>query len=466
LSNVLIVRSFFVFVCLLLLPSAVTAQNADTPQRSILVADLTGVIGPGSVSYISKAIQEARRTHAEALILRMDTPGGLMTSMRETVEAVAASPVPVVGYVAPSGAHAASAGTYILYATHVAAMAPGTNIGAATPVRIGTPVPKAPGIDTDASEPAPGTGSKDKSPKTNADALDTKSVNDAVALIRELAQMRGRNADWAEKAVREAVTLGARDALKEHVIEIVAPDMGDLLAQLDGRSVTAAKEVHVLATKGAATKIYVSDFVTQALGALTNPNVALILMLLGIYGLLFELTNPGSVAPGVIGAISIVLALYALHQLPLNYAGLTLVLLGVAFMAAEAFTPSYGVLGIGGIASFVIGAGMLTDTDVPEFQVSPAVIAGLAAFSAGFLILVVGYLWRLRRRPVQTGTEYMVGGEAVVIDWTGRHGHVWTHGERWAARGEGPFVTGQVLKILKVESLTVFVAEQGDTGKA
>ncbi len=343
--------------------STLSETTGDKTNPVALVANITGVIGPPSAHYLEKAIEKARSRQAEVLILRLDTPGGLVTSMRDMIKAILASPIPVVGYVAPPGAHAASAGTYILYATNIAAMAPGTNIGAATPVQIGgipgLPTPNEPKPDRQTPTPDGKTDRPaDGKPQAPADSMAAKSMNDAVALIRGLAELRGRNADWAERAVREAATLHARQALEEHVIDLVAGDIDELLRALNGRKVIAGNhEERTLSTLGIAVERIEPDFMTKALGTIANPNIALILMLIGIYGLIFEFMNPGMVLPGVAGAISLLLGLYALQELPLGYAGLALLVLGIAFMIAEAFAPTFGVLGFGGIAAFVIGGG-------------------------------------------------------------------------------------------------------------
>jgi membrane-bound serine protease (ClpP class) len=444
------------------------AEGSDKAKPVALVAEITGVIGPATAHYVEKAIAKARTRHAEVLILRLDTPGGLVTSMRDIIESILASPVPVVGYVAPPGAHAASAGTYILYATSVAAMAPGTNIGAATPVHIGG----IPGLPTP-NEPKPArqapSGKNDKpgdaspkrkaeEPQMPADPMVAKSMNDAIALILGLAELRGRNADWAEKAVREAATLHARQALEEHVIDIIAGDIDDLLRALNGRKVMAGnKQEHTLSTFGIEVERFEPDFMTRALGSLANPNIALILMLIGIYGLIFEFMNPGMVLPGVAGAISLLLGLYALQELPLDYAGLALLLLGIAFMIAEAFAPTFGVLGFGGIIAFVIGAAMLIDTDIPEYRLSWTVIGSAAAVSASFLILFVGYMWRTQARKVQSGPEQLIGSKAFVLDWSGDEGHVWVEGERWNARGDRAFAKGDPVRVQMRHGLTLIV---------
>jgi membrane-bound serine protease (ClpP class) len=449
------------FTALFLLAGARAQQGGgEAPRHVAVLAAITGVAGPATARYVQDAVDEARERQAEVLILRLDTPGGLLSSTREIVKSILASPVPVIGYVAPGGAHAASAGTYILYATSIAAMVPGTNIGAATPVQIGG----TPGLPSPPAEPQPAK-EKEKGKATEPakpaqpplPTMETKAANDAVAWIRSLAELRGRNADWAEKAVREAATLNARQALEQHAIELIAPDVTELLRAVNGRKVTVNGQERTLRTAGIEVVHFEPGFMTKALGALANPNVALILMLLGTYGLIFELMSPGAVAPGVIGAISLVLGLYALSELPLDYAGLSLVVLGMCFMVAEAFMPAFGILGFGGIAAFVIGAAMLMNTDIPEFRVSYEVIGGMATISAAFLILLVGYVWRSQVRKAVSGAEELTGSEAIVLSWEKGEGYVWAQGERWQARGGMDYAAGQRLRVEKLDGLTLVV---------
>ena len=439
--------------------SSALARDEAAPPADVrssgaaLAVDISGAIGPATVRHLDQAFAAARDRGARLVILRMDTPGGLAESMRDIIRTILASPVPVVGYVAPSGARAASAGTYILYATHIAAMAPGTNLGAATPIQIGgapTPLPhKNPeGPDGTAEEPP------DDAPK---DAASAKAVNDAVAYIRSLAELRGRNAEWAEKAVREAASLSAGAALKRDVVDLMATDIPDLLAKIDGRTVQIGDRKVTLATAGLAVERIEPDWRTELLSVLTNPNIAFILLLVGVYGLIFEFITPGTFGPGVIGAVCLLLGLYALNLLPFSYMGIGLLLLGMSFMVAEAFLPSFGVLGIGGVAAFILGAALLFDAESPAFRISWSVIAGAGLASGALLVFLVGYAWRAHRRPVATGVAQMVGSSARVVDWAGSGGHVHVHGERWRATGAGPFEIGQTVEISEVRDLTLIV---------
>ena len=365
--------------------------------------------------------------------------------MRGIIQDILAMPIPVAAYVHPSGARAASAGTYILYASHFAVMTPGTNIGAATPIQIGA-VPT----------PETGDGNQDGSSPTNA--AERKAVNDSVAYIRSLAEMRGRNADWGEKAVREAASLSADAALELGVIDIVAPNLASMLEQLDGRMVMIDGENFTVATSGISITEIEADWTTQLLATITNPNVALILLMIGIYGLIFEFLNPGALVPGTIGAISLLIAFYALAVLPVDMVGLALILLGIGLMVGEAFAPSFGILGIGGIIAFTIGATMLFDTDIPEFRVNWSVIAALAVFSVGVLVLVLRVGLRSFGRRVVSGAEELIGASATVLDWDDGKGHVFVHSERWNAQGPADLGEGQVVVINGMKGLQLTVS--------
>ena len=443
-------------------------SQATGPDRLVVHAALEGPIGPAAVRHVEQAVARSAESGAEALVLRINTPGGLADSMREIVSAILSSPVPVIGHVAPPGAHAASAGTYILYATHVAAMAPGTNLGAATPVQIGGG--GLPGLPRDrdgapgggeGEAPADGGGASGEedagASPAPGDPMSAKAVNDAIALIRSLAELHGRNADWAESAVREAASLSSRQALEQGVIDLVAEDLDALLASADGRSVVVKGDERTLATRGAVVERFEPDAMTRILSILSNPNVALVLMMIGIYGIILEFWTPGAIGPGVVGAICLTLGLYALNQLPLDYAGLALSVLGVAFMVAETLTPAFGILGVGGIAAFVIGAAMLIDTDAPAYQISWWLIGGMAAVSASVLILLLGYTLKVYRRPPGGGREGLIGASARVLDWSGSEGHVWVHGERWRAIGLSGLTPGDDVRVSGLDGLTVTV---------
>ena len=436
-----------------LLPS-----SAEENGRLALIVSIDGAIGPASASYVKEALAKASERRAEVVLLRLNTPGGLNSSMREIIADVLASPIPVVGYVAPSGAHAASAGTYILYATHIAVMAPGTNIGAATPVQIGGPLPGLP------SGPADKDG-KDKKDEPK-DAMTAKVTNNAVAFIRSLAELRGRNADWAEKAVREAATLSANAALEAHAIDLVARDQAELLRQLDGRVVeVAGGKTQRLVTKDAVVEAIDPGPISRFLAVITDPNVAFILLMVGIYGLIFEFMSPGAVAPGVVGAICLLIGLYALNLLPINYAGLALMLVGLVLLTIEAFNPTV-VIGLGGIIAFVLGALMLFRGEAPGYHLSWWVIGITAAVFVGFALVVLGSLRRVGRAPALVGAQAMRGLPAEVLDWNGNEGHVFAHGERWQARGAETFKPGETVEVANIIDLTLLIrrAPTGEGG--
>jgi membrane-bound serine protease (ClpP class) len=435
--------------------SSLSASAGENNSKLALTISVDGAIGPATARYVKDALTKASERHAEVVVLRMNTPGGLSTSMREIIADVLASRVPVVGYVAPSGAHAASAGTYILYATHIAAMAPGTNLGAATPVQIGGPLPGLPDATPDKGDKDKKDGG-DQKPKTK-DAMTAKATNDAVALIRSLAELRGRNADWGEKAVREAESLSANAALQAKVIDLVARDQAELLRQIDGRVVeVAGGDTRQLVTKDAGREAIDPGWISGFLRVITDPNVAFILMLVGIYGLIFELSSPGAVAPGVIGTICLLLGLYALNMLPINYAGLGLMLFGITLLVIEAFNPT-AVLGLGGIIAFVLGAVMLFEIEEPGFRLSWSVIGIAAAIFIGLILVVLGSLRRAQKGPVRLGAQAMRGLPAEILDWSESEGHVFTQGERWQARGTEAFKPGEVVEVANITDLTLVV---------
>ena len=445
--------------------AAASAEGAAT------LIELNGPIGPAMSRYIERSLLDAQNQHSPVIIVQMDTPGGLDTSMRDIIKAILASPVPVVSYVAPSGARAASAGTYILYASHLAAMAPATNLGAATPISIGgeppgaappSAAPELPPAPSSTTPPGNSAGAnKQPAPAPSpATASERKAVNDAVAYIRGLAQLRARNADWAESAVRGAASLSAEDALAQHVIEIIAKDVPDLLQQLDGRKVQVAQYEVVLHTKGVAVTRIAPDWRARFLMVLTHPTIAYGLLLIGIYGLLLEGYNPGAVLPGVVGALSLILALYAFQLLAVNFAGLALIALGAGLIILEFFMPAFGSLGIGGLAAFVIGSIILFDNHAQGLQVALPVIVGIAISGALVIATIAWLAARARRRPVTTGAEAMIGGLVEVIAEGREQCVVRYGGELWNAQTVSPLHAGQQARIVKVAGLTLWIEPQ------
>ncbi|MGQ0586875.1 MAG: NfeD family protein [Gammaproteobacteria bacterium] len=448
-------RSVHLPALALLLALAPGAARAAEGQAALIT--IRDAIGPATSSYFEKAHRSASESGAAVIVLQIDTPGGLDSAMRDIIKVILNSPVPVACIVAPGGARAASAGTYILYACHVAAMAPATNLGAATPVPVGGSAPL-PGMP-EKPDPADGKDKDEKEapPKPAADAMQTKVVNDAVAYIRSLAEKRGRNADWAERAVREGASLSADRALEQKVIDLVANDVEDLLAKIDGRKVATTTGEVTLKTAGLALDRIEPDWRMQFLSIITNPTVAYVLLLIGIYGLLLEGYHPGAILPGTVGAICLLLALFAFQVLPVNYVGLALVLLGVVLMIAEAFAPSFGVLGVGGLVAFVFGSIMLMDIDVPGYGVNRGIIFGIAASGAALLAGTLYLLWRARQAPVATGDHVLVGHALEVLEASGSEGWGWVAGERWKFRSTAPAAAGQRLRITAIDGLTLVV---------
>jgi len=432
------------------LAATLCAAPASAAKRA-MVLDVGGAIGPAMADYIVREIRTAAPSDTGLIVLRMNTPGGLDTSMRQIISAILASPVPVATYVAPSGARAASAGTYIAYASAIAAMAPGTNIGAATPVQLGGSI-----LPGGTPQQPQGKSAEGKS----ADSTDTetrKITNDAIAYIRSLATLNNRNADWAADAVRSAVSVPATEALSLHVIDAVATDVPDLLRQIDGKTVTVDGKPARLATAGLSVVDVPQDWRTQLFGLITNPDVAFLLMLVGIYGLILEFFNPGAVAPGLIGTISLLVALYALAFIPINYAGVALVIVGIGLMLAEVHIGAFGALGVGGIAAFVIGALMMFPARGAGFTLSWGVLIGAALGSAALILLALAALLRSRKRPVVTGSEALIGAEGEAVSWDGAEGRVRVQGEIWRARSDTPLAAGKRIKIVGRDGLDLRV---------
>jgi membrane-bound serine protease (ClpP class) len=433
--------------------------NAAAANPVVVVIPLNGAVGPASADFVVRALARAAEERTQLAILEIDTPGGLDQSMRSIIKAILASPVPVAAFIAPGGARAASAGTYIVYASHIAAMAPGTNLGAATPIRLsagGSAEPEPDQAKNDAGAPA-SAGANAASTET------TKQVQDAAAYIRGFAQLRGRNVQWAERAVREAVSLSASEALAQNVIDLSASDVSDLLAKLDGRRVRTVTGDHVLVTSGAVVVTIQPDWRSRFLAAITDPSVALILITIGMYGLFFEFANPGLALPGVAGAISLMLGLFALQLLPVDFAGLGLILLGIAFLVAEIFLPTFGTLGFGGIVAFAMGALMLFRTDTPGYGIPVALVVGLTIASAIFVSVVSSVALRARRRPVVSGAEALLGSIGEMLEDVPPSDSGWArvHGERWRVCCHGTqamLARGEHVRVLERHGLMLSVA--------
>ncbi len=435
----------------LLLVGGVANAAEESGYKGYLVV-INGTIGPATADYITRTLDKAESGGVELLILRMDTPGGLDSSMRAIIKRIISAQVPVVAYVAPGGARAASAGTYILYASHIAAMAPATNLGAATPVSLG-------GLPTQrpAQHPVKGEDESEQA-STPADAKERKVVNDAAAYIRSLAKLRGRNAIWGEEAVRQASSLSAGEALEKGVIDLIAADLDTLLEKIDARQVELPQGATTLRTGGLIIEVIEPDWQSKLLSVISNPNLAYILMLVGIYGLIYEFANPGAIIPGTVGAICLLLALYAFQLLPINYAGVALILLGLSLMVTEAFVPSFGALGIGGVIAFVIGSLILMDTGQPGYGISLPLIAAVAVSSAFLLFFIIGMAIKSRQRPVVSGREEMLASSGQVLEDFAQEGQVRVHGEVWQAHSEQPLHKDQKVRVTGRRGLILDVA--------
>lgn len=433
-------RAFLAPALLPLLLALLWSASATAAASKVIALEISGPIGVATADYLSAGIEYAEDNGAELVIVKIDTPGGLVKPMREIVQGILGSSVPIAAFVTPAGARADSAGTYILLACHVAAMSPTTHLGAATPVPLMS------------GAPAKGDEDEQKAPAANQ-----KVMNDAVSYIRSLADRYGRNADWAELAVTEAATLTATEALEQNVIDMVATDRAELLKMVDGRDIEIAGAVRTLATNDVAVEFFEPNWRIRLLSVISNPEIVLLLGLIGLYGLMYEGWNPGAIVPGVVGAICLLLAAYGLQVLPVNYAGLALILVGIALIVAEAFAPSFGALGVGGIAAFVFGSIIMFDSGVPGFGISIAFVVTVALVFAVLLIWLLSYLLRLRRRGAVSGSESIVGGTAKAMEDFDGDGKVWLEGEAWHAKSHVAVNKDEQLIVTRLDGLTLEV---------
>ena len=439
--------SLKILFSLLLFVAALPLFPQTAPNNTIHVLRIDGAIGPASSEFIVGGI-EAAQSQAKALIIEMDTPGGLDLAMRDMIQAILESDIPVITYVSPQGSRAASAGTYILYASHVAAMAPATNLGAATPVQIA-----APGIGETPEEPEAEAG---ESPST---AMERKIINDARAYIRGLAELRGRNAEWAEMAVVEAASLSATEALAMNVVDIVATDINDLLVQLDGRSISIKDQELILDTSGVQLQNIEPDWRISFLNVITNPNLILILGMIGVYGLIIEFYNPGFGLPGILGAIFLLLAGYGLQLLPLNYTGVGLIVLGLILIIAEALMPSFGIMGLGGIAALSLGAMIMIESDIAVYQVSLPLVAAIAVAFALLLVFTLRTFFNIRKRPSISGIQTMIGVEGVSLTDLEQNGMVEVQGEVWNAETDEQITKGEKIRVTGIHGAHLKVSK-------
>lgn len=454
------------------------AAGPASADGVVLQLELDGPLGVGNAEYIINGIEQAEERNASLVIIRMDTPGGLVKPMRDIVQAILGSTVPVATYVAPGGARADSAGTYILLASHVAAMAPTTHLGAATPVTLGgedppeSPSPFEPPPDQPPEGESP--GGEGEGPTSDSDeeqheaepprpdsAMERKILNDAVAYIRALAEAHDRNADWAEKAVRDAATLTAEAALQENVIDVIAASREELLAKINGRELTVDNEQVTLDTEAVTVEEVEPGWRTKFLTTISNPEIAVLLWGLGFTALILEFFHPGAMVPGVVGVICLLLGAYALQIIPVNYAGLALILLGFALIVAEAFVPSFGILGLGGIAAFCFGAIMMFDTGVPGFGISITFVVTFAVLTGAALLLLVSYVMKLHRRGAVSGQGSIVGGVGTAMEDFTIEGRVWLEGEAWHAVSDAPVRKDEEVVVRRMEGLTLYVEPTG-----
>lgn len=444
----------------LLLPAILVALALATSKlqgAEVHLVQLKGAIGPASSSFTTRALGDAAEAGADLVVIQLDTPGGLDAAMRDIIREILASPVPVATWVAPNGARAASAGTYILYASHFAAMAPATNVGSSTPVSLGGgspfPIPASPPAEDESPE-------NESAAPVSGDAMERKVINDAVAYIKGLAELRGRNQEWAESTVIEAANLTASEALEINVINLIAENLDSLLQQLDGRSTVISSETLYLDLTDATVQSIEPDWRDEFLALITDPNIAYILLMIGIYGLILEFYNPGMGLPGITGVICLLLGAYALQMLPINYVGLALIVVGVGLMIVEALSPSFGIFGFGGVVAFVLGSVILMDTELEAFRISLAIIAAFAAASAAIFLFALGMLIRARQQKVVSGTEALIGSTAVALDSFEDQGHVRAFSEIWKAKSDEPIAKGEQVKIVEMDGLILKVKRQ------
>jgi len=447
----LLLRSARLLVLLALVyPALASAQN------NVWLLELKGAVGPASADYLVRSISRANDPEAnvELVIIQIDTPGGLDIAMRDIISTILASSVPIASWTAPGGARAASAGTYIMYASHFAAMAPATNIGSSTPVNIGggSPLPAPQPADEDSEE---------GEPQLSGSAMERKAVNDAVAYLQGLAELRGRNVEWAEETVREASNLSASEALRLNVVDLIARDLDELLNSLDGRSIVISGEERTLTLEDSVVQTIEPGWRYDFLSVITNPNVAYILLMIGIYGLILEFYNPGMGLPGIVGVISLLVAAFALQMLPISYAGLALIIVGIALVMFEVFSPSFGVFGVGGMIAFILGSIMLMDSDLPAYQISLPLIAAFAVATGGLIVIILGAMLRASKQRVVSGTEAMMGSEGFALEDFEKNGRILTQGENWIAVTDTPLTKGDTVLITQINGLTLKVTKKG-----